>query len=96
MELFRKKVFFYKPFLGIIHVMNKPSAYKISWLTIGVTFVTLILYFVPLLSPLAYPFMLLSTLAHEMGHGLAAVLVGGHFDSFKHRGHDIASTLIIA
>lgn len=44
---------------------------------------TLILYMVPFLYPLAYPFVLLSTLVHEMGHGIAAILVGGHFDFFK-------------
>ena len=27
-----------------------------------------------------YPLTLLATFAHEMGHGLAALLVGGHFD----------------
>ena len=31
---------------------------------------------------MAYPLLLLSTLAHEMGHGIAAVLVGGEFQSF--------------
>ncbi len=43
---------------------------------------TMLLYVVPLLRPIAYPFLLLSTLVHEMGHGLAAILVGGHFESF--------------
>lgn len=43
---------------------------------------TLVVYIVPFLSVLAYPFSLLSTLAHEMGHGLAAVMVGGDFISF--------------
>ena len=43
-------------------------------------FVTIVLYTVPQLSFLAYPFMLLSTVAHEMGHGVTAVLVGGSFE----------------
>ncbi len=30
----------------------------------------------------SYPFLLLSTLAHELGHGLAGVLVGGDFHRF--------------
>jgi hypothetical protein len=30
----------------------------------------------------SYPFLLLSTLAHELGHGVAGVLVGADFDRF--------------
>ncbi len=30
----------------------------------------------------SYPFLLLGTLAHELGHGVAGVLVGGDFDRF--------------
>ena len=43
---------------------------------------TVALYFIPLGSTLAYPLVLLSTLAHEMGHGIAALLVGCRFDAF--------------
>jgi hypothetical protein len=32
---------------------------------------------------IGYPLLLLSTLAHEMGHGLTALLVGLDFDSFR-------------
>ncbi len=42
---------------------------------------TLALYLVPFGALLAYPLLLLSTLFHELGHGVAAVLTGGHFDS---------------
>ncbi|HEX6861901.1 MAG TPA: M50 family metallopeptidase, partial [Thermoanaerobaculia bacterium] len=39
---------------------------------------TLLLYNVPLFGRiLARPLILLSTLAHEMGHGLTAMLLGG-------------------
>lgn len=43
---------------------------------------------------LAWPLMVLSTYAHEMCHGLAALMVGGHFDSFRMwpDGSGIAST----
>lgn len=41
--------------------------------------VTALLYAVPYGDRVAYPLMLLSTLAHEAGHGLAALLVGGSF-----------------
>lgn len=44
---------------------------------------TLVLYLVPYGRFIAYPLLLLSTLAHEMGHGVAALLVGGQFHSFR-------------
>jgi Peptidase M50B-like len=45
--------------------------------------VTLILYNVPFLGRiLARPLVLLSTVAHEMGHGLTALLLGGRFQRF--------------
>jgi hypothetical protein len=45
--------------------------------------VTGILYAVPEARLLSYPLVLISTLAHELGHGLTAVLVGGKFASFE-------------
>ena len=42
---------------------------------------TAVLYAVPGGRTLAWPLVLVSTLAHELGHGLAAVLLGGRFDS---------------
>ena len=44
--------------------------------------VTAILYTIPYGNHLAWPLLLLSTLAHELGHGLTALLVGGSFDGF--------------
>lgn len=41
------------------------------------------LYMVPNGRYVAYPLMLLSTLAHEMGHGIAALLTGNDFDKFE-------------
>ncbi|MCG8458597.1 MAG: M50 family metallopeptidase, partial [Holophagales bacterium] len=41
-----------------------------------------ILYLIPHGHYVIYPLMLLSTLAHEMGHGVAALLVGGRFHAF--------------
>jgi hypothetical protein len=43
--------------------------------------VTITLYLVPLFRSLAWPLLLISTLAHELGHGLAAVAVGGDFEA---------------
>ncbi len=41
--------------------------------------VTLILYLVPHGRYVAYPLLLISTLVHELGHGVTALLVGGSF-----------------
>lgn len=43
--------------------------------------VTVVLYAVPVFHHIAYPMLLLSTYAHEMGHGIAAILVGGRFEA---------------
>ena len=43
------------------------------------TAVTLALYLIPQGRYVAYPLLLLSTLVHELGHGLTALLVGGSF-----------------
>ena len=43
---------------------------------------TILLYSIPMGESLAYPLVLLSTLAHELGHGIAAMMVGGSFDQF--------------
>lgn len=43
---------------------------------------TIALYLVPHGHYGAYPLVLLSTYAHEMGHGITALLVGGRFESF--------------
>ncbi|MBK6922460.1 MAG: M50 family metallopeptidase [Deltaproteobacteria bacterium] len=42
---------------------------------------TLALYLIPFGALLAYPLLLLSTLFHELGHGVAAMLTGGRFES---------------
>jgi hypothetical protein len=44
---------------------------------------TLVLYLVPYGQILARPLLLLSTLAHEMGHGLTALVLGGRFQSLQ-------------
>jgi hypothetical protein len=43
---------------------------------------TAIIYIVPYGRWIGYPLVLLSTIVHEMGHGVAGMLVGGHFESF--------------
>ncbi|GMR23955.1 MAG: M50 family metallopeptidase [Acidobacteriota bacterium] len=52
------------------------------WLLLGAVALTVALYVVPYGYYVGYPLVLLSTYAHEMGHGLTALAVGGGFDSF--------------
>ncbi len=47
------------------------------------TAVTLVLYAIPYGGYIARPLLLLSTLAHEMGHGLTALLLGGRFQRLE-------------
>ncbi len=72
--------------------MNKPEtagpaeadqrgAYqKAFWLAV---LLTLAAYLVPYGQWVIYPFAVLATWAHEMGHGLAALLVGGSFHKLE-------------
>lgn len=58
---------------------------------------TLALYWLPYVNLLSWPLLMLSTLMHELGHGLTAVLLGGQFQTMtmwadgsgvaSHRGH---------
>lgn len=45
--------------------------------------ITVVAWQFPLGDRLLYPFTLLATYAHEMGHGLTAVLMGAHFDQLE-------------
>lgn len=60
---------------------------------------SLLLYLLPLWLPslrwLAWPLLLLSTLFHELGHGLAALLIGGGFEALRiyPDGSGVATTL---
>jgi len=55
---------------------------RARWALVGSGLVTLALYLIPYGRYLAYPLLLISTLVHELGHGVAAMLVGGDFVSF--------------
>jgi hypothetical protein len=84
MALFQITVISYEVGMTNISETTKASHLKqASRTVILASILTIILYFVPFLYPIAYPFILFSTLVHEMGHGLAAILLGGYFDSFK-------------
>lgn len=49
----------------------------------GSVIVTVLLYMIPLGGFVIYPLMLLSTLVHELGHGVMAEIVGGDFQRFQ-------------
>ena len=53
------------------------------WIFLGVVAFSLAMYVVPYGHYVAYPLVLLSTFAHEMGHGVTAILAGGEFVSFE-------------
>ena len=61
----------------------RPPSRRTTWVLAGAILVTLALYWVPYGRAASYPLMLLSTFAHEMGHGVAALAVGGAFDSLE-------------
>lgn len=52
------------------------SARTALWVSV---FITIALYVIPNAWYLAYPLMLISTVVHELGHGIATLLVGGDF-----------------
>lgn len=52
-------------------------------IVVGAVVLTAVIYVVPQGYYVGYPLMLLSTYAHEMGHGVAAELVGGDFLEFR-------------
>jgi len=63
--------------------MSKPlPEHRARRFLIASVVLTLLLYWMPFGEVLSYPLVLLSTLAHELAHGLMAELVGGDFQSF--------------
>lgn len=59
-----------------------PPLNRTKWFLIGSVAVTAALYVIPFGRIIAYPLLMLSTLVHEMGHGLTAIAVGSHFKAF--------------
>jgi hypothetical protein len=54
------------------------------WLELlGIALALIVLWQVPWLGWLAYPFRLFGTFVHELSHGLAAIATGGHFQRFS-------------
>ncbi|HKV07801.1 MAG TPA: M50 family metallopeptidase [Thermoanaerobaculia bacterium] len=65
--------------LPVSGTVRPASARFVLLVSLGVT---LLLYAIPFGHLVARPLILLSTLAHEMGHGLTALLLGGRFQRF--------------
>lgn len=57
-----------------------PSFRKAFW---GAALLSLVLWIIPFGGLLIYPVTVLATWAHELGHGLTALLVGGELDSLE-------------
>jgi hypothetical protein len=55
---------------------------RARWVLLASIGVTAVLYLVPYGWYAAYPLLLISTAVHELGHGVAAWLVGGSFHQF--------------
>lgn len=66
-----------KPRLGQVALSNRARI-----VLAACTAVTLALYLIPDMYWVAYPLVLISTVVHEMGHGVAALLVGGRWADF--------------
>jgi hypothetical protein len=56
---------------------------RARWTLVISAAVTIALYAIPQGHYVAYPLMLISTVVHEMGHGIASLLVGGDFIDFR-------------
>jgi len=65
----------------------RPSSVELTstarWTLIGSGLVTLAVFVTPGLRVIAIPLLYLSTLVHEMGHGVGALLSGGRWDEFR-------------
>ena len=53
------------------------------WWLIGAAVATVVLWQIPYGDYILYPFTILATWFHEMGHGLAAIFLGGNFQQLE-------------
>ncbi len=56
--------------------------YRDLLIVIALAFISMILWRVPWIGTVFYPFRLLGTFVHELSHGLAAIATGGQFQRF--------------
>lgn len=80
----------------VVQGSKSKSGGRARRLVLVAIFVTAALYAIPYGYVVAYPLMLLSTFAHEMGHGCAALVIGGRFSSFHlyADGSGVAMTMV--
>jgi hypothetical protein len=73
-----------KDFETLIHREAPPEVERmgLTWL-VGAAIATAILWQIPGGNYILYPFTILATWFHEMGHGLMAVLLGGQFQKLQ-------------
>ncbi|MEO0968001.1 MAG: M50 family metallopeptidase [Cyanobacteria bacterium J06639_18] len=74
-----------KKYLEYLYSSQTPSVVSrmgFTWL-IAAAFVTIILWQIPAGDYILYPFSILATWFHEMGHGLMALLLGGNFHQLQ-------------
>jgi len=62
---------------------SAPPADRTRWFLAGSIAITLALFYVPYGRQIGFPLVLISTVAHEFGHALAALLVGGSVSSVE-------------
>jgi len=69
--------------LGAPAASSERTARRARWVLLLSAVVTLGLYVVPYGDALARPLLYVSTLVHELGHGLAALIAGGRFEKLQ-------------
>lgn len=58
-------------------------ARRATWLLLASVATTILLYVIPYGRVVGYPLVLISTVVHELGHGVAGWLVGGRFEALR-------------
>ncbi len=72
-------------FADVLHTWTQPAVLQL----VGLATLSVLLWRLPLISLLFYPFRLFNTFVHELSHGLAAMMSGGEFHRFYiHPGRD--------
>lgn len=65
-------------FAEVLRAWAQPAVLQVA----GLAALSVLLWRLPLINLIFYPFWLFNTFVHELSHGLAAVMSGGEFDSF--------------
>jgi hypothetical protein len=72
-------------FAEVLQAWTRPAVLQL----VGLAALSVLLWRLPLISLLFYPFRLFNTFVHELSHGLAAMISGGEFHRFYiHPGRD--------